>query len=86
MPAGRGLKGTFKPTRENQRFANRVTGSVRDNSALELTAGDRVKHTDFGEGTVRAVLGAGPKRIAEIDFDEAGRKKLLVKIAPLEKL
>lgn len=86
IPAGRGLKGTFKPTRENQRFANRVTGAVRDNSALELATGDRVKHTDFGEGTVRAVLGAGAKRIAEIDFDEAGRKKLLIKIAPIEKL
>ena len=86
MPAGRGLKGTFKPTRENQRFANRVTGAVRDNSALELATGDRVKHTDFGEGTVRAVLGAGAKRIAEIDFDEVGRKKLLIKIAPIEKL
>lgn len=86
IPAGRGLKGTFKPTRENQRFANRVTGAVRDNSALELATGDRVKHTDFGEGTVRAVLGAGAKRIAEIDFDEVGRKKLLIKIAPIEKL
>jgi len=59
---------------------------VRDNSALELASGDRVKHTDFGEGTVRAVLGSGTKRIAEVDFDEAGRKKLLIKIAPLEKL
>ena len=86
LPAGRGLTREFKPTRDNQRFANRVTGAVRDNSELELATGDRVKHTDFGEGTVRAVLGAGPKRIAEIDFDEVGRKKLLIKIAPLEKL
>ena len=86
LPAGRGLRSEFKPTRDNQRFANRVTGAVRDNSELELVSGDRVTHTDFGEGTVRAVLGAGPKRIAEVDFDEVGRKKLLIKIAPLEKL
>lgn len=86
MSAGRGLRSEFKPTRENQRFANRVTGAVRDNSQLELAEGDRVKHTDFGEGTVRAVLGTGPKRIAEVDFDEVGFKKLLIKLAPLEKL
>ncbi|NLT25653.1 MAG: UvrD-helicase domain-containing protein [Microbacteriaceae bacterium] len=86
LPAGRGLRSEFRPTRENQQRGGRVSGAVRDNSALELASGDRVKHTDFGEGTVRAVLGSGTKRIAEVDFDEAGRKKLLIKIAPLEKL
>uniref|UniRef100_UPI0036F2A631 hypothetical protein n=1 Tax=Curtobacterium flaccumfaciens TaxID=2035 RepID=UPI0036F2A631 len=30
--------------------------------------------------------GQGAKRIAEIAFDSAGRKKLLIKIAPIEKL
>lgn len=82
---GSGLKQSFKPTRGNRTFDNQVTGKVKDNSALELASGDRVRHTDFGEGTVRAVLGVGTKRIAEVDFDTAGRKKLLIKIAPLEK-
>uniref|UniRef100_UPI0015D61585 hypothetical protein n=1 Tax=Aeromonas veronii TaxID=654 RepID=UPI0015D61585 len=53
---------------------------------MELEAGDRIKHVDFGEGRVTSVTGNGAKRIAEILFDTAGRKKLLIKIAPIEKL
>ncbi|BDZ55587.1 hypothetical protein GCM10025870_26600 [Agromyces marinus] len=67
-------------------WANRVTGTVRDNGDLTLAAGDRIRHTDFGEGTVRQVTGEGTKRIAHVGFDTAGQKKLLIKIAPIEKL
>ncbi|WP_353826789.1 ATP-dependent helicase [Agromyces sp. SYSU T0242] len=67
-------------------WANRVTGTVRDNGDLTLEAGDRIRHTDFGEGTVRQVTGEGTKRIAHVAFDSAGQKKLLIKIAPIEKL
>lgn len=65
---------------------NDITGEVRDNSGMALERGDRIRHTDFGEGTVRAVTGTEKKRIAEIDFDAVGRKKLLVNLAPIEKL
>ena len=68
------------PKRE---FANTIS-EVRDNSALELAPGDRIRHKDFGEGRVQAVTGAGPKRVAEVQFDQVGRKRLLVKIAPIE--
>lgn len=67
-------------------WANRVTGTVRDNGDLTLTAGDRIRHTDFGEGRVTQVTGEGSKRIAHVSFDTAGAKKLLIKIAPIEKL
>jgi DNA helicase-2/ATP-dependent DNA helicase PcrA len=73
-------------TRPKTEWANRVSGQVRDNGDMELASGDRIKHVDFGEGTVSAVTGQGAKRIAEIAFDSAGRKKLLIKIAPIEKL
>ncbi|SJM71498.1 ATP-dependent helicase [Gulosibacter sp. 10] len=86
MPEGRGLTSEFKPTRGNRTFDNQVTGQMRDNADLELEQGDRVKHTDFGEGTVRSVRGLRAKRVAEVEFDEAGTKKLLIKVAPLEKL
>ncbi|WP_175985719.1 ATP-dependent helicase [Microbacterium tenebrionis] len=68
------------------RFPNKVTGKVRDNGDLELAAGDRIRHDDFGEGRVDAVTGEGAKRIAHVRFDSAGLKKLLIKIAPIEKL
>ena len=63
-----------------------ITGVVRDNGDLTLEVGDRIRHTDFGEGRVAAVTGEGAKRVAEVQFDTAGRKRLLIKIAPIEKL
>ncbi|OUE23994.1 ATP-dependent DNA helicase UvrD1 [Clavibacter michiganensis] len=75
------------PPRPKTQWANTVTGQVRDNGDLELAFGDRIRHTDFGDGRVTAVTGEGRKRIAEVQFDgPAGRKRLLIKIAPIEKL
>jgi len=74
------------PVREKTQWASEVTGKVRDNGDLTLEAGDRIRHTDFGEGKVTAVTGEGAKRVAEVQFDAAGRKRLLIKIAPIEKL
>ncbi|MGM7697706.1 ATP-dependent helicase [Microbacterium sp. A84] len=68
------------------KFPNTVTSKVRDNGDLELTVGERIRHADFGEGRVDAVTGEGAKRIAHVRFDSAGLKKLLIKIAPIEKL
>ena len=72
------------PPKKNA-FPNAVT-EVRDNSDMQLEPGDRIRHKDFGEGTVQAISGAGPKRVAEVRFQSAGKKRLLVKIAPIEKL
>lgn len=58
--------------------------SLRDNSGLELKPGHRIVHADFGQGTVTEILGVGSKRIATVDFDNAGTKRLLVKLAPIE--
>ncbi|WP_394552914.1 ATP-dependent helicase [Agromyces sp. MMS24-JH15] len=67
-------------------WANKVTATVRDNGDLTLEAGDRIRHADFGEGKVTQVTGEGAKRIAHVMFDALGAKKLLIKIAPIEKL
>ncbi|TDW29609.1 ATP-dependent helicase [Cryobacterium psychrophilum] len=67
-------------------WANTITGTVRDNGGLELAAGDRIRHHDFGEGRVNQVTGEGTKRIAHVQFDTSGAKKLLIKIAPIEKI
>ncbi|WP_406246268.1 ATP-dependent helicase [Microbacterium sp. M] len=81
------LGGSLKPLSTSMdRFPNKVTSKVRDNGDLELAAGDRIRHEDFGEGRVDAVTGEGAKRIAHVRFDSAGQKKLLIKIAPIEKL
>jgi len=69
-----------------EKFPNRIPAKVRDNGDMELASGDRIRHEDFGEGIVDAITGEGPKRVAHVRFDTAGAKKLLVKIAPIEKL
>ena len=77
------LEATPRPKTE---WANRITNKVRDNGDLELTAGDRIRHADFGDGMVSQVTGEGAKRVAHVKFDQAGAKKLLIKIAPIEKI
>ncbi|CAN5342241.1 hypothetical protein BH11ACT2_BH11ACT2_11010 [soil metagenome] len=74
------------PPRAKTEWTSAVTGVVRDNGDLALAAGDRIRHADFGDGRVTAVTGDGAKRVAEVQFDTAGRKRLLIKIAPIEKL
>ena len=72
--------------RVKREWASEITGKVRDNGDLTLEVGDRILHTDFGEGTVLTVSGEGTKKIAEVQFEVAGKKRLLIKIAPIEKL
>jgi len=45
-----------------------------------------VLHTSFGLGTVLALRGEGDKAQADIDFGSAGKKRLALRYAPLEKL
>ena len=78
--------GLPRAPRKKTEWANRVDSVARDNSSMELGVGNRLRHTDFGEGTVMAVSGDGAKRVAEVMFDHAGKKRLLVKIAPIEKI
>jgi DNA helicase-2/ATP-dependent DNA helicase PcrA len=75
-----------EPSGNLERFANKIPAKVRDNGDLVLAPGDRIRHDDFGEGRVDAVTGEGAKRVAHVRFDAAGPKKLLIKIAPIEKL
>jgi DNA helicase II / ATP-dependent DNA helicase PcrA len=52
-----------------------------------LSPGDRVTHDAFGMGRVVTVRGADSSAEAEVDFgDEVGRKRLLLRYAPIVKL
>ncbi|ASD23071.1 MULTISPECIES: ATP-dependent helicase [Cryobacterium] len=82
-----GTPGQLPPApKPKTEWANRVTAQVRDNGDLSLNAGDRIRHVDFGDGKVNQVTGEGTKRIAHVQFDTSGAKKLLIKIAPIEKI
>lgn len=80
---GFGQSSREKPKRD---WPGHVTRTVRNNEGLELAVGDRLRHDDFGDGTVRALSGTGAKVVAEVMFDTVGKKKLMVKIAPITKL
>ena len=51
-----------------------------------FSAGDRVKHNIFGEGTVSEVLPMGNDAMITIQFDKRGPKKLMRNNAKLKKL
>ncbi|MFD7735333.1 DNA helicase PcrA [Kitasatospora phosalacinea] len=60
--------------------------TVTDREVVALAVGDRVSHDSFGLGTVVATQGVGDKARATVDFGSAGRKELLLRYAPVEKL
>ena len=96
-PASGNMQSALEQWRERKRaakatqaagggFPNTIGAGARDNGDLELVTGDRVRHTDYGEGRVVNVTGAGTKRIAHVDFESVGERKLLVKLAPITKI
>jgi DNA helicase-2/ATP-dependent DNA helicase PcrA len=52
---------------------------------LGLQPGDEVEHRQWGAGRVATVSGEGDKSIAEVDFPQLGRKRLLLRYAPLQR-
>ncbi len=54
--------------------------------AISLSPGDRVRHTRFGEGQVIGIKPTGQDREVIIAFEAVGVKKLLLSMAPLEKI
>jgi DNA helicase-2/ATP-dependent DNA helicase PcrA len=52
---------------------------------LGLVAGDRVVHGKWGEGTVTETGGSGEDVEAVVQFGSVGRKKLLLRMAPVKR-
>ncbi|MFJ9693578.1 DNA helicase PcrA [Kitasatospora sp. NPDC101183] len=61
-------------------------GKVVEREVASLAVGDRVTHDTFGLGTVVGVSGVGDNAQAEVDFGSGGRKRLVLRYAPVEKL
>jgi len=55
-------------------------------SGDEVGRGDRIRHKQWGLGTIVQVNGAGDRAEAVVRFDDAGEKRLLLAWAPLEKV
>ncbi len=53
---------------------------------MGLRVGDDVRHSQWGEGVIIDIEGAGDKAEASIHFPSVGEKRLLLSWAPLEKI
>ena len=71
--------------RPRRRDREAATGPITTLSGDEVTRGDRIRHKQWGLGTVVRVNGTGDQAEAVVQFDEAGEKRLLLAWAPLEK-
>ena len=55
-------------------------------SAEQIGSGDRVRHSHWGVGTVREIVGSGDRAEAVVNFEAEGVKRLLLAWAPLERV
>lgn len=58
----------------------------KDKTPIVLEIGERVIHPKFGMGEVTELVGEGDKETATIDFGSVGKKRLLLRYAPVEKI
>jgi DNA helicase-2/ATP-dependent DNA helicase PcrA len=77
-PHGRGAP-SGAPGSPAARLADQQRGALD----LGLAPGDTVVHRQWGQGEVVAVSGQGDRATAEVDFPGLGRKRLLLRYAPL---
>jgi DNA helicase-2/ATP-dependent DNA helicase PcrA len=54
--------------------------------AAELKRGARVRHEQFGDGTILTMEGSGPDAKLTVYFDRAGSKKFIAKYAKLTRI
>ena len=69
---------SLRPVRSYQ---SSFTASASLPSQQQVQVGQRVEHARFGMGTVVALEGSGLDQKATVDFDNAGRKQLLLRFA-----
>lgn len=78
---GSPVKTSYEATRKAKPPVRRMQPTTAKPAALELHAGDRVRHEAFGEGMVTSLTPMGGDVLIEIAFDAVGTKKLLLKFA-----
>ncbi|HEY8713487.1 MAG TPA: hypothetical protein VIM68_11495, partial [Thermoanaerobaculia bacterium] len=53
---------------------------------VELKRGARVRHEQFGDGTILTMEGSGPEAKVTVYFDRVGSKKFIAKYAKLTRI
>ncbi|MGZ5383402.1 MAG: DNA helicase PcrA [Acidimicrobiia bacterium] len=73
-----------RPRRADFESASSKEGHTVDAGHIE--PGDRVLHNKWGTGVVLEITGTGDRAEATVEFDDQGRKRLLLAWAPLKKV
>ncbi|MCD7827961.1 MAG: UvrD-helicase domain-containing protein [Clostridiales bacterium] len=60
--------------------------AAKKGNVIDYKPGERVSHKKFGTGMVISVQKMGNDMLLEIAFDSVGTKKIMAKVAPLEKI
>ena len=79
---GFGEPEVYRPFDHLKQIKDTVNKQKNQGKTLDLKNGDRVKHAKFGEGMVVEINA----KTLEVMFDTAGKKKLAIGMAPLEKI
>lgn len=77
---------TGKVKRLGTDLGARTDANASIGKAVEVGTGDRVRHDKFGEGTVIAIEGRGRSKSAKVEFAGGVTKRLLLRLAPMEKI
>ena len=77
---------TGKVKRLGTELGARTDANASIGKAAEVGTGDRVRHDKFGEGTVIAIEGRGRSKSAKVEFSGGVTKRLLLRLAPMEKI
>ena len=72
--------------RRERKAIERPAQPVSSLGGGDIESGDRVRHSHWGKGTVREIIGSGDRAEAVVNFDAQGDKRLLLAWAPLERV
>ena len=65
---------------------NAAKSQAQTGAAAELKRGQKVRHEQFGVGTILTMEGSGPEAKLTVYFDRAGSKKFIAKFAKLTRV
>ena len=85
---GMSAGGYSKPRTADSGYLQRHTAPKREEAAevQSFSAGERIHHRTFGDGTVLNAMPLGNDTLLEISFDTSGTKKLMAKFAKITKI
>ncbi|WP_418968530.1 ATP-dependent helicase [Alloscardovia omnicolens] len=75
-------------TRRVAAIKSQTSSTVHENSftLADFNVGEKVTHDEYGLGTIKALEDKGRNSVMVVDFGSSGTKRLMIRLAPIEKL